>query len=188
MSAASKLIHLYKMSLLILCCFYLTGCFQPIEDLTVVYNELPSKDSDYQLYIVHYGTSPANRKNRYIRGFKGSNRVRVKWMFWYIEGNGKVVEGAIRACTSPDGHKFREKIVILDKKNMYYTYEVLEGVPAKMKNTFRVVPLGEGISKVVWESNYSFIENPMMKENQFFAFINMNGQKIVNEVAAYFNL
>lgn len=106
----------------------------------------------------------------------------------YIEGNGKAVEGAIRACTSPDGHKFREKIVILDKKNMYYTYEVLEGVPAKMKNTFRVVPLGEGISKVVWESNYSFIENPMMKENQFFAFINMNGQKIVNEVAAYFNL
>ena len=42
--------------------------------------------------------------------------------------------------------------------------------------------------KVVWNSDYSFMENPMMKEDQFYGFVNMSGQKIVDEVKAHFSL
>lgn len=106
----------------------------------------------------------------------------------HIEGNGKAQEGCVRYCKAPDGNVTREKVVKLDQKGMFYAYEFVEGVPAKMTNSFKVISLGENMCKVVWNSDYSFMENPMMKENQFYGFVNMGGQKIVDEVKAYFNM
>lgn len=106
----------------------------------------------------------------------------------HIEGNGKATEGCVRYCKAPDGNITREKVVKLDQMGMFYSYEFVEGVPAKMTNSFKVISLGEGMCKVVWNSDYSFMENPMMKEPQFYAFVNMAGQKIVDEMKAYFSM
>lgn len=106
----------------------------------------------------------------------------------HIEGNGKAQEGCVRSCKAPNGSVTRERVVKLDEKEMFYAYEFIEGVPAKMINSFKVISLGETMCKVVWNSDYSFMENPMMKEDQFYGFVNMSGQKIVDEVKAHFSL
>jgi glucosamine 6-phosphate synthetase-like amidotransferase/phosphosugar isomerase protein len=92
----------------------------------------------------------------------------------------------VRYCKSPQGSVTREKVVKLDNKNMFYAYEFVEGVPAKMTNSFKVISLGDNMCKVIWASDYIFMENPMMKEDQLFVFVNMSGQKIVDEVKAFF--
>jgi Polyketide cyclase / dehydrase and lipid transport len=104
----------------------------------------------------------------------------------HIEGDGKAKEGCVRYCKSPQGSVTREKVVKLDNKNMFYAYEFVEGVPAKMTNSFKVISLGDNMCKVIWASDYIFMENPMMKEDQLFVFVNMSGQKIVDEVKAFF--
>ncbi|SRR6266496_182488 len=104
----------------------------------------------------------------------------------HIEGDGKAKEGCVRYCKSPQGSVTREKVVKLDNKNMLYGYEFVDGVPAKMTNSFKVVPLGDSMCKIAWTCDYTFIENPMTKEDQFFVFINMGGQKIVDEMKAFF--
>jgi uncharacterized membrane protein len=106
----------------------------------------------------------------------------------HIEGDGKAKEGCVRLCKAPDGNVTREKVVKLDNKGMFYAYQFVEGVPAKMTNSFKVIPLGDNMCKVIWNSDYSFMENPMMKEDQFYAFVNMAGQKIADEVKAYFSM
>jgi hypothetical protein len=105
----------------------------------------------------------------------------------HIEGEGKVKAGCVRYCKSPQGNVTREKIVKLDQQGMFYSYEFVEGVPAKMTNSFKVIPLGESTSKLVWNSDYTFMQNPMMTEEQLFAFVNISGQKIVDEAKSYFD-
>lgn len=80
--------------------------------------------------------------------------------------------GGSRLCTAPDGKgKFRENIIQFDDKQRTYTWQVVEGVPAKVTNSFRVVDLGLNQSMIVWTSDYEFIENPNMTEEQFRAFM-----------------
>ena len=106
----------------------------------------------------------------------------------HIEDEGVAKQGCVRYCKAPEGNIFREKIVKLDNATMYYAYEIIEGVSAKMTNSFKVISLGDNVCKVIWTSDYSFMENPMMKEDQFFAFVNVNGQKITDQVKAYFSI
>lgn len=106
----------------------------------------------------------------------------------HIEGDGRANVGCVRYCKSPQGNVTREKVVKLDNKNMFYAYEFVEGVPAKMTNSFKVIPLGDNACKVIWNSDYTFMENPMMNEDQLFVMINMSGQKMMDEVKTYFSM
>jgi len=81
--------------------------------------------------------------------------------------------GGERVCTSADGKgHFKEKITGFDDKTRTYSYQVVEGVPAKnMNNMIKIVDLGYNKSMIVWTSNYEFIENPNMTKEQFDGFI-----------------
>ena len=89
-----------------------------------------------------------------------------------VEWTGPKGVGGVRVCTTPDGKgKFKEKIIKFNDKQRSYTWQVVEGVPAKVTNSFRVVDLGLNTSMIVWTSNYQFIENPNMTEIQFRGFL-----------------
>ena len=100
----------------------------------------------------------------------------------HIEGGKKAEVGCIRSCKAPNGTITREKVVRLDEAGMFYAYEFMEGVPAKMTNSFQVVPLGESMSKVIWNSDYKYLDNPLMNPDQFYAYVNMAGQKIMDDI------
>ncbi len=89
-----------------------------------------------------------------------------------VEWTGPKGAGGSRVCTAPDGKgAFKENIIKFDDEQRTYTWQVVEGVPAKVTNSFRVVDLGLNKSMIVWSSNYKFMENPNMTEEQFKAFM-----------------
>ena len=105
----------------------------------------------------------------------------------HIEGGKRAELGCVRVCKAHDGSITREKVVRLDEHAMIYAYEFVEGVPAKMTNSFQVVPLGEAMSKVIWNSDYEYMENPMMNTDQFYNYVSMAGQKIVDDIRTRFS-
>ena len=91
---------------------------------------------------------------------------KVKW-------TGPKGVGGSRVCTASDGNGyFRENITGFSDEERIYTYEVVEGVPAKnMVNEIRVVDLGYNKCLVVWTTSFEFIENPNMTLDQFNNFL-----------------
>ncbi|WP_282088681.1 SRPBCC family protein [Aquimarina algiphila] len=92
--------------------------------------------------------------------------------------------GGERVCTSADGKgHFKEKITGFDDKTRTYSYQVVEGVPAKnMNNMIKVIDLGYNKSMIVWTSNYEFIENPNMTKEQFDGFITTARVEMVENI------
>jgi len=89
-----------------------------------------------------------------------------------VDWTGPKGVGGSRLCTAPDGKgKFRENIIKFDDNQRTYTWQIVEGVPAKVTNSFKVVDLGLNKSMIVWTSDYDFMENPNMTEEQFKAFM-----------------
>lgn len=99
----------------------------------------------------------------------------VKW-------TGPKGEGGCRVCTAPDGKShYKENIVAFSDSKRMYTYQVVEGVPAKnMINSFKVVDLGLNESMIVWTSNYEFMKNPNMTKEQFEAFLRKAIDELIN--------
>lgn len=89
--------------------------------------------------------------------------------------------GTKRTCEAPNGQgHYTEQVVDYDDSARYYTYAVLEGVPVKsMLNSFRVIDLGYQKCMVVWTSNYDFMQNPNMTEEQFNGFLNQASDAIL---------
>ncbi|WP_299256333.1 SRPBCC family protein [uncultured Aquimarina sp.] len=92
--------------------------------------------------------------------------------------------GGERVCTSADGNgHFKEKITGFDDKTRTYSYQVVEGVPAKnMNNTIKVVDFGYNKSMIVWTSSYEFMENPNMTKIQFDSFITTARGEMVKNI------
>lgn len=93
--------------------------------------------------------------------------------------------GGERVCIAADGKgRFKENITAFSDSERSYSYAVVEGVPAKnMLNTFKVVDMGYNKSMVVWTSNFEFMQNPQMTEEQFRGFLSMaSGEMIDNAV------
>ena len=90
----------------------------------------------------------------------------VKW-------DGPKGVGGTRVCSTPDGQGyFKEQILNFNDAERSYTWQVVEGVPAKQViNSFKVVDLGLNRSMIVWTSNFEFMENPNMTEEQFRNFL-----------------
>lgn len=90
-----------------------------------------------------------------------------------VDWTGPKGVGGTRVCTTPDGKgHFKEEILKFNDNQRTYTWQVVEGVPAKtVINSFKVVDLGLNKSMIVWTSNYEFIENPNMTEGQFRGFL-----------------
>ncbi|MDH7445972.1 SRPBCC family protein [Aquimarina sp. 2201CG14-23] len=93
--------------------------------------------------------------------------------------------GGERVCTSADGKgHFKEKITGFDDKTRTYSYQVIEGVPAKnMNNMIMIVDLGYKKSMIVWKSNYDFVENPNMTKDQFDNFITTAREEMIENIA-----
>ncbi|MDC7998387.1 SRPBCC family protein [Gilvibacter sediminis] len=93
--------------------------------------------------------------------------------------------GGERKCVAPDGKGYYvEKIQQFDDTQRYYQWEVVEGVPAKnVKNSFKVVDLGYNKSMIIFRSNFEFMENPNMTEEQFKAFFKGASTEIVTNYA-----
>lgn len=93
--------------------------------------------------------------------------------------------GAKRSCTAPGTPKgqasYTEQVVEYDDEKRFYSYAVIEGIPAKnMLNSFKVVDLGYKKCMVIWSSKGGeFIENPNMTKEQFTGFINSAGDAIL---------
>ncbi|EAQ42433.1 SRPBCC family protein [Polaribacter sp. MED152] len=100
-----------------------------------------------------------------------------------VEWTGPKGVGGSRLCIAPDGQgKFRENIVEFDDEQRTYTWQIVEGVPAKVKNSFKVVDLGLNKSMIVWTSDYDFIENPNMTEEQFKEFMKSAITELVENI------
>ncbi len=103
---------------------------------------------------------------------------------WVID-NAEPGVGAKRGCTAPGTPKgeasYTEQVVEYDEDRRFYSYAILNGIPAKnMVNSFRVVDLGYKKCMVVWESNGGqFIENPNMTKEQFVGFLNSAGDAMM---------
>jgi hypothetical protein len=93
--------------------------------------------------------------------------------------------GGTRICTSPNGKgKFKEKILKFDDQQRSYTWQVVEGIPAKnVINSFKIVDLGLNKSMLVWTSNYEFIQNPNMTEDQFRGFLHSAVSEMVENMS-----
>ena len=103
-----------------------------------------------------------------------------------VEWNGPKGPGGERKCTTLDGKGyFVEAIKSLDDNQRTYTWHVREGVPAKQViNSLRVVDLGYNKSMIVFNSNYDFIENPNMTEEQFRSFLQTSISEIMTNYVA----
>lgn len=101
-----------------------------------------------------------------------------------VEWSGPKDVGGERVCIAADGNGyFREKITGLDDQARTYTYQVVEGVPAKeMHNMVKVVDLGFNKSMIVWTSDYEFVENPNMTQEQFNNFLTTARIEIVDNI------
>ncbi len=103
-----------------------------------------------------------------------------------VDWTGPKGVGGTRVCTTPDGKGyFKENILKFDDKQRTYTWQVVEGVPAKtVINSFKVVDLGLNQSMIVWTSNYEFVENPNMTEEQFRGFLEGAVTEMVDNMIA----
>ena len=121
-------------------------------------------------YVSHVDFS-ADKVWEQIR--KMDNIDKISSFVGKVEWIGPKGVGGTRVCTAPDGKgKFKEKIMKFDDIDRTYTWQVVEGVPAKkVENSFRVVDMGLNKSMIVWTSNYEFLKNPNMTEIQFRAFL-----------------
>lgn len=101
-----------------------------------------------------------------------------------VDWTGPKDVGGERVCTAADGKGyFREKITGFDDKTRTYTYQVTEGVPAKnMNNMVKVVDLGYNKSMIVWTSDYEFVENPNMTQEQFNNFLTAAREEMVDNI------
>lgn len=101
-----------------------------------------------------------------------------------VEWTGPKDVGGERICTAADGNgHFREKITGFDDKTRTYTYQVVEGVPAKnMNNMIKVLDLGYNKSMIVWTSDYEFVENPNMTQDQFNNFLTSARVEMVENI------
>lgn len=90
-----------------------------------------------------------------------------------VEWTGPKGEGGQRVCTAADGNGyFKEKVTHFSDADRTYSYQVVEGVPAKnMNNMVKVVDLGYQKSMIVWTSDFEYIENPNMTLEQFNQFL-----------------
>jgi hypothetical protein len=60
----------------------------------------------------------------------------------------------------------------------------VEGIPAKnVINSFKIVDLGLNKSMLVWTSNYEFIQNPNMTEDQFRGFLHSAVSEMVENMS-----
>jgi len=94
--------------------------------------------------------------------------------------------GGERKCVAPDGEGYYvEKIQQFDDTQRFYQWQVIEGIPAKnVKNSFKVVDLGFNKSMIVFRSNFEFMENPNMTEEQFKAFLASASAEMATNYAA----
>lgn len=101
-----------------------------------------------------------------------------------VQWKGPKGVGGERVCTSADGKgHFKEKITGFDDDSRTYSYQVIEGVPAKqMNNTIKVVDLGYNQSMIVWTSDFVFIENSNMTEEQFNNFLATARKEMVDNI------
>ncbi|MFS4491938.1 SRPBCC family protein [Maribacter sp. 2308TA10-17] len=101
-----------------------------------------------------------------------------------VQWKGPKNVGGERVCTSADGKGyFKEKITGFNDETRTYSYQVIEGVPAKnMNNTIKVVDLGYNKSMLVWTSNFEFIENPNMTNEQFNTFLKTARAEMVENI------
>ncbi len=101
-----------------------------------------------------------------------------------VQWKGPKNVGGERVCTSADGKgHFKEKITGFNDETRTYSYQVIEGVPAKnMNNTIKVVDLGYNKSMIVWTSNFEFIENPNMTNEQFSSFLTTARVEMVENI------
>lgn len=92
--------------------------------------------------------------------------------------------GGQRVCTAADGSGyFKEKITHFDDAGRTYSYQVVEGVPAKnMQNVIKVVDLGYNKSMIVWTSNFEFVKNPNMTLEQFNNFLLTARKEMVSNI------
>ena len=103
----------------------------------------------------------------------------------WLVNNAEPGVGAKRSCAAPGTPKgqasYTEQVLEYDDEKRYYTYAVIEGVPAKgMVNSFKVVDLGYQKCMVVWTSSMeAFVENPQMTEEQFLGSIHSAGDAIL---------
>lgn len=81
--------------------------------------------------------------------------------------------GGTRVCTNAEGNGyFKESIKEFSDAERSYTYQVVEGVPAKnMINNFKIVDLGYNKSMIIWTTSFEFVENPNMNKDQFVGFL-----------------
>ena len=102
----------------------------------------------------------------------------------HVKWTGPKGVGGERVCTSADGQGyFRERVTGFDDKTRTYTYQVVEGVPAKnMNNMIKVVDLGYNKSMIVWTSAYEFIQNPNMTQTQFENFLTTARVEMVDNI------
>lgn len=102
----------------------------------------------------------------------------------HVKWTGPKGIGGERVCTAADGNgHFREKITGFDDESRTYTYQVVEGVPARnMHNMIKVVDLGYNKSMIVWTSDFEFIDNPNMTEEQFNNFLTSARVDMVNNI------
>ena len=102
----------------------------------------------------------------------------------HVKWTGPKGVGGERVCTSADGQGyFRERVTGFDDKTRTYTYQVVEGVPAKnMNNMIKVVDLGYKKSMIVWTSAYEFIQNPNMTQTQFENFLTTARVEMVDNI------
>ena len=102
----------------------------------------------------------------------------------HVKWTGPKDVGGQRVCTSTDGKGyFREKITGFDDNARTYSYQVVEGVPAKnMNNMVKVIDLGYNKSMIVWTSDFEFVENPNMTFEQFNNFLTTARIEMVDNI------
>ena len=106
---------------------------------------------------------------------------------WLVVGQ-KPGVGTKRSCAAPGMKKgeasYTEQVIEYNDHQRYYSYAILEGVPAKnMINSFKVIDLGYHKCMVVWSSsNWTFIKNPNMTKDQFMGFLNSAGDQMMAQL------
>ncbi len=103
-----------------------------------------------------------------------------------VEWTGPKDVGGSRVCKSGDGQGyFKENIVDFSDAERTYTYAVVEGVPTKkMVNNFKVVDMGYQKSLILWTSNFEFMQNPNMTEEQFRGFLSSSVDEMIKNTIA----
>ena len=103
----------------------------------------------------------------------------------WVVNDAKPGVGAKRSCTAPGTPKgqasYTEQVVDFDDEKRFYSYTVVEGIPAKnMLNAFKVVDLGYKKCMVIWTSKGGeYIKNPNMTKDQFTGFVSSAGDAIL---------